>query len=218
MKFGLQLVNGPQQEPLGLEQAKAHLRVDFNDDDNLILALIRTARELTESLINRAIFSRQYLLTLDQFPYPTSINTMTPSSRDNYLGTGLYFEWNGIKLPVPRVISVDSITYLDDSGQTQTLDSSSYATDLVSEPARIVPAHRGTWPYPNSYVPGSIKVTFTSGTWTEDTLPGSIQQAMLLLIGHLYANREAVSEKTLTQVPLAVDYLLAPYKFHNLAV
>jgi hypothetical protein len=35
---------------------------------------------------------------------------------------------------------------------------------------------------------------------------------MLLLIGHLYENRTAVTERALTEAPLAVSSLLAGYR------
>jgi len=40
----------------------------------------------------------------------------------------------------------------------------------------------------------------------------SIDQAMLLLVGHWYANREAVTDSNMTEVPLGVHHLLQPYR------
>lgn len=40
----------------------------------------------------------------------------------------------------------------------------------------------------------------------------SINQAMLLLVAHWYANREAVSESAISEVPLGVRHLLQPYR------
>lgn len=47
-------------EPVTLEEAKAHLRVEFDDDDTYITALISAAREYVESFQNRYIAERQY--------------------------------------------------------------------------------------------------------------------------------------------------------------
>jgi len=44
-------------------------------------------------------------------------------------------------------------------------------------------------------------------------LNDAIQQGALLLIGHWYAQREAVSEKLLHKIPFAVDSLWLPYKY-----
>lgn len=43
-------------------------------------------------------------------------------------------------------------------------------------------------------------------------LPKPIEQAILLFIGHLYNNREATSEMTIKNVPLAFEYLLQFFK------
>jgi len=44
-------------------------------------------------------------------------------------------------------------------------------------------------------------------------LTEAITQGALLLIGHWYAQREAVNEKLLQKVPYAVDALWLPYKY-----
>jgi len=41
----------------------------------------------------------------------------------------------------------------------------------------------------------------------------AIKQGALLLIGHWYAQREAVNDKLLHKVPYAVDALWLPYKY-----
>ena len=39
-----------------------------------------------------------------------------------------------------------------------------------------------------------------------------VRMAMLLMVGQLYENREATSDLSLKEVPLAYQYLLAPYR------
>lgn len=43
-------------------------------------------------------------------------------------------------------------------------------------------------------------------------LPAAVKHAILLLVGHFYANRESVSFATASEIPLAYQYLLQPYK------
>ena len=45
-------------------------------------------------------------------------------------------------------------------------------------------------------------------------LPASIIQAILLLIGNFYANREPISYSTVVKIPYTVDYLLSLYKHY----
>lgn len=40
--------------------------------------------------------------------------------------------------------------------------------------------------------------------------------ACLLLIGHLYENRESVTMGTMVELPMSVQYLIAPYVFYHL--
>ncbi|HFS7074847.1 head-tail connector protein, partial [Enterobacter hormaechei] len=48
-------------------------------------------------------------------------------------------------------------------------------------------------------------------------LNDDVKAAMLLLIGHWYANRESVViGETVSQVPLAVEALLQPYRIYGL--
>ena len=46
-------------------------------------------------------------------------------------------------------------------------------------------------------------------------LPASVIQAMLLLVGTLYANRESVSYGSPVKVPHTYDYLLSLYRIYN---
>jgi len=126
----------------------------------------------------------------------------------NFLFPSVYFADYAIEVPVSKTISVESITFKDVNGETVTLPGDQYSIDVNTVPARIVPANGGTWPYINSYSPGSIEIIFKAGEWDADTVPVSVKQAMLLLIGHWYTNREAVTDKAITTLPLAVDALL----------
>ena len=127
-----------------------------------------------------------------------------------------------IPLPRPRLQEILAITYYDQNGDQQTLPAFQYAIDTFSEPARIAPVNGTSWPYPSLYVPGTIQITYTTGSYGDgtevNTCPVSICQAMLLLIGHWYGQREAVSTASVQPVPFAVQALLDPYKVHSLLV
>lgn len=45
----------------------------------------------------------------------------------------------------------------------------------------------------------------------------AIKAACLLLIGHLYENRESVTAGTMVELPMSVQYLIAPYVFYHLS-
>ena len=54
----------PAGEPLTLAEAKPHLRVDLNDDDALITALISAAREQVEFLTGQRLITQTWELEL----------------------------------------------------------------------------------------------------------------------------------------------------------
>jgi hypothetical protein len=155
----------PYAEPVTLEQAKAQLTVDagFTADDPLITALITAARQYVEKLMNRAIFNRNMQLFLDFFPFPVYDGTVNPNDRHCLYG---YF-WHAlaIKLPRPCCLSVQSIKYIDLTGMLQTLDPATYFVDVNSEPARIVPQPGVYWPYTQSWLPDSVVISYTAGSY-----------------------------------------------------
>lgn len=191
--MGLTLVTGPSKEPLTLAEAKAHLHVDDTDSDGLISALIVAARQHVESYTRRQLIEQTWDYQLDAFPCGCLV------------------------VPLAPVSAISSITYLDTAGATQTWSSSSYRTDLPDGPwaqrPRIEPVY-GT-NYPSTYgVMNAVAVRCVSGYGTKGTdVPHAILSAMKLLIGHWFANREAVNVGNIvTPLPLAVDALLWPFK------
>jgi len=208
----------PVVEPVTLAMAKLHLRVDFSDDDLLITALISAAREWCEVYCKRAFFSQTIVLSLDAFPlFFSNSGTIPPSQMRGYPYYSSYWDPLCIRLPRPSAVAVSSITYRDLTNTIQTLDPSTYYVDVTSEPARIVPMPSLTWPTTQLYLPGSVQVTYTAGTYgdgvTVNTCPQTIVAAMLLMIGHLYEHRETVSELSLKQIPLGVQALLDSVRF-----
>jgi uncharacterized phiE125 gp8 family phage protein len=214
-----QLISAPTVEPVTLALAKLHLRVDFPDDDLLITGLITAARQYCEKRTNRAFFNQTWMRTLDYFPlYGRVEASRSPSERDTWPYGTWYWDRVTIELPHNRVASVTSITYLDSNGDRQTLPSDSYNVDTTSIPARITPAQGLFWPILNNYIPGSVEITYVASSYGDGTevnkCPLTIVQAMLLLIGHWYQNREAASVLNLKNLPLAVDALLELEKVH----
>jgi uncharacterized phiE125 gp8 family phage protein len=220
MLLNFQLVTPPAAEPVSLELAKQHCRVDFPDDDLLIQTYIIAARQYAEQYTNRAFYTQQRMLSRDHFPLPRFQTTLTPEQRSDWPFFGSAWDYFAIRLPKPTCISVDSVTYLDLTATKQTLDPSTYYVDTISEPARLVPTQNLFWPYTQQYLPGSVKITFTAGSYGDgvsvNNCPQTIVMAMLLLIGHWYEHRENASELNLKNIPNGVESLLDLHKFHSL--
>jgi uncharacterized phiE125 gp8 family phage protein len=130
---------------------------------------------------------------------------------------GRFWHQIAIRLPKPGCVAVQSITYIDLTGTTQTLDPSTYYVDVNSEPARIVPQPGLYWPYSQSYLPNSVCVTYTAGTYGDgvevDNCPQTIKQAMMLLISFWYNHRDSAEAAPPKAIEFGVDALLAGENF-----
>ena len=219
MQLSLQLVTPPTVEPVTLALAKQQLRVDFPDDDALITAYIKAARQYCEKSTNRAFYNQTWMRSLDYFPLNGSYATSrTPSERQSWPNGVWYWNRVTIDLPKPKTVSVASITYVDSSGATQTLNPATYNVDTSSVPARITPVQGSLWPIMQTYQPGSVKVTYVAGSYgdgvTINTIPQTIVMAILLLVSHWYENRSASSEVAMKSIPMGVDALLSQERVH----
>lgn len=119
-----------------------------------------------------------------------------------------------IGLTLPPIQSVDAVKYIDGDGVQRTLAPSAYrVTGAGSWLTEIAPAYGQTWPTVR-WQAETIEVEFTSGYGTgADDVPAPILQAIRLLVGHLYQNREAVNVGNITgEIPFGVRSLLAPLK------
>lgn len=156
-------------------------------EDDLISALITAAREYCEGFTGRALAAQ----TLETYPprFPCE---------------------NEIELPCPPLQSVTSVKYTDSDGDETTMtEDTDYIVDTDSPVGRIVLPYAGTWPTETLYTVNPIKIRYVAGY---ETIPRSIKQAMLLLIGHWYANREAVlvGQGTMSkEIEFAVKALLS---------
>lgn len=206
----------PAVEPVSLALCKLHLRADYPEDDPLISGLITGARQWSEVYTRRAFFNQTIVLSLDAFPlYCYDSGTIPPSMQRSYAYSA-YWDALAIRLPRPIAQSITSITYRDLSNTVQTLDPSTYYLDPTSEPARIVPMPGLTWPSTQLYLPGSVQITYVTGSYGDgiavNTIPATITSAMLLFIGHLYENRQGVSELALKNIPMGITALLDSVK------
>jgi len=170
-------------------EAKAHFNYEDTDKDSYITALIKAARQSCESETNRAFIEQTWVLGLETFPAV-------------------------IEVPFPPLMSITSIIYKDDNAVQTTLAATEYQVDTDSEPGRIAPARFCNWPTVDdkSFLP--VKVTYKCGWSTAASVPSEIKQAILLMVGHWFANHESVEISNFVprEVPMAATMLLTHWK------
>jgi uncharacterized phiE125 gp8 family phage protein len=176
----------PDTEPLTLPGVKRHCNVIAEDEDALLWSLIHAAREQVETEANRSLVTQTWRMRLHTFP------------SDRY-----------IELPRPPLIAVTSIVYVDSDGVAQTVDDDDYDVDADREPGAIWLAEDVDWPSDLADQANAVTITYTAGYGDPDDVPRRAKQAMLLLVGHWYRQREAVGTSSFaTEIPLAYRALI----------
>jgi len=190
-----QITVEPATEPITLVEAKAHLRVDFSDEDDYIDTLIVSARRYCEAYCNRVFITQTWRQNLS--------------------------EWvNPIQLKVNPVISVTSLKYYDtdETQQTITDNANNYQKDLNSDVAKIYEGLVNTFPAIGSTI-NPIEIITVCGYGAAADVPDDIKHAIKLMVSWMYENREGVNVPLNNQasdipLPTAVKYLLTRYRIN----
>lgn len=188
------LLSGPASEPLMLAEAKAHLKVDTNDEDGLIQTLITAARLHVETLTERALITQNWRLIRDAWP-----------------------RGRVLQIPIGPVQAINDVRIYDDDDVVATVSAENYLVEVAGVPARLAMRGGRAWPKPGRALAG-IEIDFTAGYGPEPQhVPASLRQAVLLLAAHWFTHREPVAlGNAPLPVPGTVDALLSAYKRQRL--
>jgi hypothetical protein len=191
------------------DELKLALRVDHSEDDALIdgLAAAVTAHlDGFSGILGRALVTQSWKLYLPGFP-------PGPGPWGAPLFSARLQHARRIVLPLPPLVSVTSIHYVDPDGADQLLAADQY-TVLEGPVSAVEPAYGLSWPSTRAQA-RAVTITYVAGYGAATDVPGPILAAAKLMVGDLYANREAVvikdSRVTLIETP-TTSRLLSPFK------
>lgn len=180
----------PVNMPVSLAEAKAHLRVDHDDQDDLITAQIKAATAYLDGyagILGRAL--------------------VTQTWRQDFAGFA-----DRLALPVSPVIAIVSVSYFDGGNVMQTLDASIY--DLFADARGVYLTLRPgqSWPAALNRA-DAVSITFTAGFGAATDVPEPIRQAILLIVQRLFDGAD-------TSIDIVIDRtvhaLIAPYRMRPL--
>lgn len=181
-------------EPLTAEEVATQVRLDYSlytgaektTLDAELDALIMAARIRTEEEVGRAWITQTWIKEIPCFE-------------------------GRIRLERPPLQSVTSITYYDADGNQQTLGTSVYGVDTKTQPALIYLKDGQSWPA-TATRHDAVTITYVAGYGDDAAdVPSPARHAMKMLIAHLWENREAAGQAALKEIPMSVQWLLAPY-------
>lgn len=177
----LQLVP-PTEEPIGLADLKAHLRIVEAAEDAALQGFIRAARRAVEARGGLSLVSQKWRLAFD-----------APPSRL-------------LTLPRAPVAAIDAVVAVTDAG-AQAVAAELYAVDIGGA-GRVKTL--GPWPAGRSVA--GYRIDFTAGWPSAASVPEELKLAVRMLAGHFFENREGAQAERIFAVPQAVDALIAPFR------
>ncbi len=187
----LTLFEGGDDLPVSLEDLKRHCRVDFDDDDDVLGIYLRSAVEYVARETGRTLAPSVWLVRRPGF------------------GSGC------IDIPLAPLRDVVEMTIIDGSGERVVVDGWSWRRTPAGGAVEVAPGH--DWPAADAVeieVEAGYDLAGASGSGDDPELrlPVRLRLAVLMLAGHWYENREAVSDSVKAKLPLGVEKLLGQMK------
>lgn len=156
-------------------------------EDDFVTTLITVARSHTENYLRRSLITQTWYCWLDDWPADPFMLSLGP------------------------IQSVTAITYYDTDDTVATFDSGYYFVDTAN--GRVGLNYGESWPTTTLRPINGVCIEFVAGYGVASAVPAPIYQAMLLLIGHLYENRELIVTGTIMgKIPFAYTALLYPFR------
>ncbi len=184
-------LTSPQNNAIELAEVKAHLRVDYDEEDDMIAGLIDAATLQCEKYQNRTYINQNLKVTFDDLI-------------------------KCINIPRPPLISINSVKLNLEDGSQVVVDSDDYLYDPGAHQSKFYFSgfddYIGyTLKERNGF---EIELTAGYGELTTD-IPSDIKLAIKLLVGHWHQNRETSSRLRVNEIPYGVYSILSKDRIKN---
>ena len=163
---------------VSVADAKSHLVIDHNEDDNLVAMYIEQATAYCQAYTGIQLGSQGYSVYGDTWCEVASLP--------------LY--------PIDSVV----VKYIDTDLIEQTMDSTDYVLDNKVYPAILYPASGTSWPA----LGAGVNVVTVEAITSDAPLQSQVSAAIYLMTGHLYEHREASSHESLAEIPFGIEAFL----------
>lgn len=201
---GIDFLVPPVVEPVSVDLARRHCRIDSTYDDDLIEMYVTSARMWAEAWLNRALFTQTIRYSVTWAPPPTA-TPLVPQSLIVFPLNWPPLVKAPIELPRAPVQAVSEIMWGPVDDMTLA-DPNDYTVNSNVEPGYVSVKPQLLPRIPQQ----SMTITYTAG-WTDDDLtliPMPIRHAILLLTAFLYEQRGDVN----SDMPPAAKALMWPYR------
>jgi len=169
----IKLITAPTEYPLSVAEIKDALSVYDATQNTLVERALKAAVNISETFTNRRFVTQTWEYYLDSWP----------DSRD-------------IEIPLPPLVSITSIKYTLDDAVQYTMPAGDYAVDPLSEPGIVRLKRTASWPSGTLSEVNPIVIRFVCGFGAAASVPDEIKQAIIMITGDCYENREDISTAT----------------------
>lgn len=184
----------PAAPPVGVDEFKAHMRIEHAEEDALIAGYLDAATgylDGVEGLLGRALVTQKWAQSFESFGAAGG---------------------RGHLLALEPGVALDAVRYFDSDGAARDADEADFEVVLSSLGYRVRPKSGVSTPA-TARRDDAVTFEYTVGYGAADKVPAPIRHAILLLAGHYYENREAVAAGVaVAELPLGVKRLVAGYR------
>lgn len=182
-----------ETDPVTLEEAKLHLKVDTDADDALITQVISSATEYAEAFQKKAYVTRSISVFLDDVPVT---------------GQEIILPLIPLVEPTAEDASSELAITIKQSDVDVVVDPSQYDVDYQDGKVKI----NSSWApvYDAAKLPhyNAVVIDVVVGYGAAADVPAKVKQAILLIIGHLYEHRSDTGDGKSQSIPLGAERLL----------
>jgi len=177
----------PAQEPVSLAEARAFLRLDQTDEDDLLGTLITAARLMVEAASGRLLVDQTWRIVIDRWP-----------------------DGGEIRLPLSPVSAVTAARVYDVLGAAQPVATNALQLDPLADPpvlrivAEVPEIGRGR---------AAIEIDIVAGFGaTAAAVPALLRQGVLRLAARWFERRGDVVGRDALALPPEILALIAPFR------
>lgn len=180
-------LTSPSVEPVALSDFKAHARIDNDEEDALIAAMLLAARAHIETLSGKVFVTQTWRIIADEVP---------PDGR--------------ISLLLRPIQSIDAITVYDSSGSPTSLEPEDWLGDLGGRWPRLMLRRPAAT---RMRAMNGIEIDVTAGYGPSGfDVPAVLRHAIVMLASHWYAHRATGFDFTAAGEPDGLFDLIEPYR------
>ena len=185
-QFRYELNTAPTEEPVTLAEMKVFARIDIDDDDALITALITAARSEVEQQTGRSLITQTWDAWLDNVP---------PLSK---------FELS--YRPIQSITHIKSIN--EDDSEDEIL-----AADIILDGTNASIGIKSTAnPLTSTRSFNAFNIQYVAGYGLAADVPEWAKTAIKQIVAHWYEHRESAQEEDIKTVPYAIQLILDTHK------